>query len=437
MSIEIEYLCHTSAIIHIAGKSILCDPWLTDTAYCNSWWHYQDIDYDIQELARRCDALYISHQHPDHFDPKTLIQIDKSIRIFIGKFAGSSLPIKLKKLGFTNVREIECWNSFELFPGLEGVMMPSQHSIWDTHDSALLLMSAEGSVLNANDCVLLDSFIKKIKDYVPQLDVALLPYTPNFHYPLCFTSLSGTEKKTALHEMKRKDLDRFRQTAMMLKPRYVVPFSGPFILMGDDIFEYNQWRPTTLPHEAVEYLKQELPSVQGLVLEPGDILDTESGLIEICKNPINPDTFLDCLPALYLHRKSRVNELRSLESRPDSEFEPRLRSYLEEKISLASDLGLKFRFALSVTGDSAFEAVLDFENSKLHFNQTTDDYATKMTIPDHLMNLVAQHRAHFDDILFSFRCQFDQRSYQPHLWTVLRHESEEALHNWDPWELQK
>ena len=65
--------------------SILCDPWLVDGEYFGSWAHYPKFEFNPKDFEK-IDFIYISHQHPDHFSPKTLSKINKNIPILIHNY---------------------------------------------------------------------------------------------------------------------------------------------------------------------------------------------------------------------------------------------------------------------------------------------------------------------------------------------------------------
>ena len=49
---------------------ILCDPWFNE-AYYGTWIKQNKIN-NIEEFIGDFDVVYISHIHPDHYDPYTL-----------------------------------------------------------------------------------------------------------------------------------------------------------------------------------------------------------------------------------------------------------------------------------------------------------------------------------------------------------------------------
>ena len=66
--IKVTYYYSACVAITTPDVSILCDPWFTDGIYDGSWYQYPKIRNPI-ELIGKHDIIYVSHIHPDHYDP--------------------------------------------------------------------------------------------------------------------------------------------------------------------------------------------------------------------------------------------------------------------------------------------------------------------------------------------------------------------------------
>ena len=76
---KVTYINSACLQIESSGVSILTDPWFTEGIFNGSWYKIKDInpfDYIIQP-----NIVYISHIHPDHYDPDFLKQLSKKFRI--------------------------------------------------------------------------------------------------------------------------------------------------------------------------------------------------------------------------------------------------------------------------------------------------------------------------------------------------------------------
>ena len=82
---KVTYIGHACMMMESAGTRILMDPWLTDPTYHGTWWHYPPLEIGVRDLPK-LDYLYVSHEHPDHFDPPTLRQLDKDVHVVIPNF---------------------------------------------------------------------------------------------------------------------------------------------------------------------------------------------------------------------------------------------------------------------------------------------------------------------------------------------------------------
>ncbi len=81
----IEHLGHSGIAVEHDGKLLLCDPWMAPTgAYNASWFPYPEYPHrDLGPLLQP-SAVYISHEHLDHFDPWFLNQLDRTHRSLPG-----------------------------------------------------------------------------------------------------------------------------------------------------------------------------------------------------------------------------------------------------------------------------------------------------------------------------------------------------------------
>ena len=82
---KIRKLGSATVLIETQDARILCDPWLTDGAYYGSWCNYPPINLDEYDLSN-LDYIYISHIHPDHFDPKTMERVNSSTPVLIHNY---------------------------------------------------------------------------------------------------------------------------------------------------------------------------------------------------------------------------------------------------------------------------------------------------------------------------------------------------------------
>ena len=68
---KIEFVNHASVLISCNEISILSDPWYFSSIFNQGWRliYENQIKY-IEEVLSRTTHIFISHEHPDHFNPK-------------------------------------------------------------------------------------------------------------------------------------------------------------------------------------------------------------------------------------------------------------------------------------------------------------------------------------------------------------------------------
>ena len=80
---KIQFLNHSCILIISKEIRILCDPWFKGDAFDNGWSLLCDESHDINELD--FDYIFISHEHPDHFNIPTLKSLKKEDDIYLSK----------------------------------------------------------------------------------------------------------------------------------------------------------------------------------------------------------------------------------------------------------------------------------------------------------------------------------------------------------------
>ena len=64
---KIKYIYSACIEVKTKDLTILCDPWFTDGVYHGTWYQYPKVN--PFEIIDEPDIVYISHIHPDHYDP--------------------------------------------------------------------------------------------------------------------------------------------------------------------------------------------------------------------------------------------------------------------------------------------------------------------------------------------------------------------------------
>ena len=84
MSISVRYIYSACVVIETEDIKILCDPWFTQGVYDGSWFQFPLIKNPL-DIIGDVDIIFISHIHPDHYDPKFLNQYFNILEMLVSQ----------------------------------------------------------------------------------------------------------------------------------------------------------------------------------------------------------------------------------------------------------------------------------------------------------------------------------------------------------------
>lgn len=240
--------CYTNACVRVSavnGASIICDPWVHGGAFLGSWYQWPPIpdNFGNSLLEEPCDGLYISHLHPDHYDPKFINEFSKArpnIPIYIAEFAHSWLKRSLQAVtgGRSKIVEVPTLAEVEVAPGLNlkifaadtcnpevcGVSVPCQVNPSLRGIDSIGVFSADGlKIVNANDAMGI-KLIPRIAANIGNADLLMGHYGGASPYPQCFPEVE--DKKLASRKVIETACNMLITAAEALGVKYVMPFAG-------------------------------------------------------------------------------------------------------------------------------------------------------------------------------------------------------------------
>src|SRR5438128_2609717 len=106
------------------GRVFLTEPWVTEGIFEGGWAPYPPIQDKTSALSR-CDYLYISHIHEDHFDLKAIEQLPRTAAVIIPDlFPNHLIRDALAELGFKNLNMLKPLTPFEVAADLTVSIIP-------------------------------------------------------------------------------------------------------------------------------------------------------------------------------------------------------------------------------------------------------------------------------------------------------------------------
>ena len=276
----VKYIYSACIQIETQDVKILCDPWFSEGIYDGSWFHFPKIK-DPFKLIDKPDIIYISHIHPDHYDPNFLKKLFKrfgKIKVIIPNLKKNFLYFKSISDGIktTPIDYLKIKNThLHIVPNMEG----SNSDI----DSALFVKDNKNSVLNLNDCAWDNNqnlVLKKIiKKYTNKIDLLALGYTGAGPYPQTYyDNNKDRQKLNRKSKNKKKDfINRYLKYAQFFNSRYNLPFAGKYLL-GGKLSKLNKFRGVIDPIEIKKFDKKAVI-----------LADEGKGYIDLIKNKISKE----------------------------------------------------------------------------------------------------------------------------------------------------
>jgi CMP-N-acetylneuraminate monooxygenase len=258
---------HACLEIRYRGFTLLTDPWLAGPAFFGSWDLYPPPRVDARRLSP--DAIWISHEHSDHFHPQTLDAFDRSIPVYCPDFPNRRLPARLADLGFADVRPMQFGDTIALEEDLTLTCFEPA-SMWN---DTILLVEANGfRYLNLNDA----GVNHKIAQLVDPVDLISSAFSPGASgYPGTWLHLTREEKIAIMEQSRQGSLDMLHDAARIYGARYLLPFASFFTLWHPEHRQYLELFRKNAPAAVAESFAD--TDVEVLDLLPGEVWNAANG----------------------------------------------------------------------------------------------------------------------------------------------------------------
>ena len=223
---KIKFVSHASFITEVNGKKIICDPWLKGKVF-NEGWALLSPSYEVN--WSEIDYIYVSHEHPDHFNFPTLKSIPEDakagLKVLYQKHASPRLKDAFIKLGFQEVIELPVYkwtriDEINFYCGSAGSM-----------DAFLAIRYNNQTCLNLNDCVFNDKQYKYIKRELGNIDILFTQFS--------FANWVGNDKDE-FDEAGQK-VEDIKSQIDIFKPSYTVPFASFVYFCSKENSRMNDW----------------------------------------------------------------------------------------------------------------------------------------------------------------------------------------------------
>lgn len=224
---KVTFVSHASILIEIKNTRILCDPWLVGKAF-NDGWALVSPPHEIS--FSEVDYIWISHEHPDHFNFSTLKMIPvkdkKRIRVLYQNHSSKRLVRALKGMGFEHVVELPLYRWFSLTPKID-LYCGSIGSV----DSFLAVRDDTACLLNLNDCPLNRNQIRYVKEEIGEITILFTQFSFAQWVGNEHDELGGAERKCR----------ELSERVSLLTPKVTVPFANFAYFCNQENSRMNAW----------------------------------------------------------------------------------------------------------------------------------------------------------------------------------------------------
>ena len=358
----VRYIYSACVVVETSDVKVLCDPWFTQGIYDGSWFHHPLLKSPA-DIIGDMDVIYVSHIHPDHYDPAFLRSYFKKYgrkRIIIPSFKNNYLRAKMAADGF-QADDI----SLAKYGDTELRIFPNITDSLSDIDSALLVNRQGIAFLNLNDCIWEDNQSKAIRECLDQnkLDLRFmaLGYAGAGPYPQTYYD-KGEQLDALAKKKKQEFFGRYKRNIDYFGAKRHLPFAGKYIL-GGKLASLNQLRGVPDPLEVVEI------DPKAVILDDGgqatfDLINMTASALRT--KHYEPDAL-----------RKRLSEISSLPMRYELEFKfqledigfHRLLSLSYERALKRSELGGDYFFVINIldgNGDRIKRYLMN-ANPKKHF----------------------------------------------------------------------
>ncbi len=260
---KIEFVNHASVLITHEKIGILSDPWYFFSVFNKGWrlLHENEIKY-VESVLSKSSHIYISHEHPDHFNPKFLLDerikkliLKNNITFLFQETKDKRVVNFLKKSGFF-VQECKLDKVINLSEEVK--IKISKH---DFYDSSIAIFTPDYKILNLNDCPLkekseIDNFQKKHGDF----DILLTQFS--------YAAWKGSESNVTLRQIAAQEkIQAIISQYKILNCKHVIPFASYIYFSNKMNFYMND--SVNKPSNVQEELAKE--NINSIIMAPGEI----------------------------------------------------------------------------------------------------------------------------------------------------------------------
>jgi len=434
---KITLVGSASLLIEWKNFNILTDPWMKGLCVFDSWVNYPPSKIKISELPK-IDAIWISHEHSDHFHLPTLMEFEKNISIYVPDYDNNRLAKKLQENGFTNIISMKPEQIYQFSPEIKAISFSRGHVF---NDSILYLQLGNFSILNVNDA----GFNWSIKHAIGDVDMLSMQFGPASAYPATWTHIDEKSKIQLNKNRNNGILRMIKQVLDVTNAKYFIPFANFNELYHKKHLKYVlNSQSKNRSSDVVKFFKDYPVKVVDIL--PGESWDGKT------------DKFIrrDDRKNLF-EKKVLMKYLEDIQNKPEFDTkipfnfdlkESELKNYFESfnGSELTKRVGT---YTVSLTLEHKKQKVygyIKFDNGIVTYqtSKIQKDANLIMKCPGHMVQEIIRKDLYWDEVISGFWCEFSRSPdiYNVPFWQLLHvpwraRENNIERSNKKPYEIKK
>ena len=370
-------------------------------------------------LRFRPDAIWISHEHSDHFHEPTLRLYDRSTPIYLPAFANGRLEERCYALGFTDVHVLPFGEQRRVHERV-AITCFEPGSLWN--DASALIEVDDFKILNINDAGL----NPRLRERTGAVDIVCSAFGVGASgYPLTWSHIDDGQKKQIIETNRLGMFEMLREAVRLYGPRYVLPFAGHFALWHPSHREFMIALEPTHVSDVVRALSD--TGVTVLDLLPGDSFTPARGEVTRLTSAGSADT-ATCAALEYCREHFDEAEFRSHHPEDSDVTSGELADYLLKLNTVPEILfceDMTIRVALTDDAHSE-ERVIVFARVEAGCLMVSGDDPgssdVSINVPSGVMARLIRDQESWDEAHIGYWCRFTRSPdvYHANFWRLLQ-----------------
>lgn len=407
----IKLHAHACLEVKLDNFTLICDPWIEGNAFLGAWIPYPAPIVKVSDLQP--NAIWISHEHSDHFHEPTLKKFDKTIPVYVPHFPNCRMEQKLEKLGFENIISVRFGESVQLTDHFK-ITTYEPASLWN--DALVLIEAGDFRILNLNDTGINRAIAKEIGT----VDMVASSFSPGASgYPLTWTHLNDEEKKTKMKSAKIGMLKMIEQSIEIYKAKYFLPFASYFSLWHEQHMKYIDLLEKNTLFDVCDFF--ESTDVQVIDLLPGDEWHVTSN--QFVKQQRDSQIFEKQFILNYIKKQNfsyAFNEVAPISAEVTHAMMTKYFLNLNNvpEMIFCEDVTVK----VNAHGADVKTVCFEVKNGHLIIVEKIEQPNITFNVPAHILHYVIAENESWDEPIIGYWCNFSRSPdvYHADFWRLLQ-----------------